>query len=65
MHKQKEVLIQYEHCVDEEQQDGISRGKNRLEEIIVHEEIYWKQRAKSFWLLEGDLNSKFFTPMLQ
>lgn len=34
--------------------------KERLHELLLHEETYWKQRAKTFWLAEGDANSKFF-----
>lgn len=34
--------------------------KNKLDELLYHEELYWKQRAKSFWLTEGDTNSKYF-----
>lgn len=28
--------------------------------MLVHEEAYRRQRAKSFWLLDGDTNSKYF-----
>lgn len=34
--------------------------KNKLDELTLHEEVYWKQRAKTFWLAEGDANTKFF-----
>lgn len=33
---------------------------DKLNEILLHEEIYWKQRAKLFWLKEGDDNTKNF-----
>lgn len=35
-------------------------ARDRLNEILLHEEVYWKQRAKLFWLKEGDENTKFF-----
>lgn len=34
--------------------------KEKLHELLCQEETYWKQRAKTFWLAEGDENSKFF-----
>lgn len=50
----------YIDCKDEE---GIKRyfeEKQKLNELLIHEELYWQQRAKAFWLEEGDPNSKFF-----
>lgn len=34
--------------------------KEKLNDLLYHEETYWKQRAKLFWLEEGDTNTKFF-----
>lgn len=34
--------------------------QDKLNELLYHEEVYWKQRAKTFWLQEGDANTRFF-----
>lgn len=34
--------------------------KGYLFEILTREEIYWKEKVRENWLLEGDLNIKFF-----
>jgi len=34
--------------------------KQRLNLLLIQEETFWKQRAKSFWLWDGDMNLKFF-----
>lgn len=58
--KQKEVITLFADCADENQMRRYFEEKSKLEELLVHEEAYWKQRAKSFWLQDGDSNSKFF-----
>ena len=32
--------------------------KGELEEIILREEIHWRQKAKVKWVKDGDCNSK-------
>lgn len=58
--KQRKVVLLLASKSDE---DSIKRyfvERNKLDELLLHEESYWKQRAKMFWLADGDANSKFF-----
>jgi len=32
----------------------------RLDNLLVQDDLYWKQRAKTFWYRDGDLNTRFF-----
>lgn len=34
--------------------------KDKLNTLLLHEEMYWKQRAKLFWLNKGDENTRIF-----
>lgn len=34
--------------------------KERLAKLLVQEEEFWKQRAKTFWLHDGDSNTRYF-----
>ena len=34
--------------------------KGELEELILREEVHWRQKAKVKWIKEGDCNSNFF-----
>lgn len=58
--KQKEVLSLFEGCENDEQTKKYFEERSKSEDLLIHEEAYWKQRAKSFSLTEGDSNSKFF-----
>lgn len=59
MIKQKEII---EELKDKED-DGIQMyfdEKEKLNDLMLYEESYWKQTSKTFWLEEGDTNSSFF-----
>ncbi|XP_074356683.1 uncharacterized protein LOC141696441 [Apium graveolens] len=58
--KQKAILNELIDRSDEEGVRCYFGERRKLEELLLHEEQYWKQRAKAFWLTEGDTNSKFF-----
>ncbi|KAL8158345.1 hypothetical protein AgCh_002874 [Apium graveolens] len=56
----KEVINLYEDCAIDDRTKKYFEEKSKLDELLMHEEVYWKQIAKSFWLLDGDSNTKFF-----
>ena len=39
---------------------ALQKEEERLNFLLVQEEIYWKQRAKIHWLKAGDANTKAF-----
>lgn len=47
-------------CTDEASVQEYLRERDKLNELLLQEEIYWKQRAKLHWLKEGDENTRFF-----
>lgn len=58
--QQKEVLVSFLSREDNEGVASYFKEREKLNELLLHEEVYWKQRAKNFWLKEGDTNSRFF-----
>lgn len=41
----------------------LSSLRKRFTDVLSKEESYWQQRAKVFWLRDGDFNTKFFHAM--
>lgn len=58
--KKKELLNILVDRTDEKGIRSYFNVQNQLDELLKQEEVYWQQRAKAFWLTNGDTNSKFF-----
>ncbi|XP_074324401.1 uncharacterized protein LOC141661315 [Apium graveolens] len=57
---QKALMDSLQDKLDECSVKEFVEARDRLNEILLHEEVYWKQRAKLFWLQEGDGNTNLF-----
>ena len=44
----------------ESNQERINTLRREINELIHHEEVYWRQRSRSIWLQAGDKNTRFF-----
>ena len=46
--------------VDASNVDHYNSLRNRLDKLLIKDDIFWKQRAKTFWFRDGDLNTRYF-----
>ncbi|KAH9685475.1 reverse transcriptase domain-containing protein [Citrus sinensis] len=53
----KSVKHNFEHYMSGEK---IKRLEKQIDNMLLDEEVYLKQRSRADWLLEGDRNTKFF-----
>lgn len=56
----KNKLRQFRSRRDVYGAEKYSMARKEFHELLKRQEIYWQQRAKQFWLREGDQNTRFF-----
>jgi hypothetical protein len=47
-------------CHDVVNSERYKEAQEKHARLLVQEDVYWRQRAKMYWLKDGDLNTKFF-----
>lgn len=40
--------------------EEIRKIENQINNLLMDEDVYWKQRSRANWLREGDKNTRFF-----
>jgi hypothetical protein len=55
-----EEMERLRSCHDMRNSGRFKEVQERHARWLIQEESYWRQRAKTHWLQEGDLNTKFF-----
>lgn len=45
---------------DQASLEEFTETRNQYNELLHSHEVFWKQRSKSLWLKEGDLDSRYF-----
>lgn len=46
--------------VDSDNIHQFNELRSRMTQLLIQEDAFWRQRAKTHWLRDGDLNTKFF-----
>ena len=44
--------------------DQLRSIEKEVDELLLRDKVYWRQRTRAIWLVAGDKNTKFFTNML-
>ena len=68
LRKRKSAIISNIETIDLSGQDSLNqdlfalRGlrKKELEDVLMKEEVHWRQSSRIKWIKEGDIISKFF-----
>lgn len=56
----KQIMSVLWGCRDHEGLDEFTEVRNQFNKLLHSHEVFWKQRAKTLWLKEWDMNSRIF-----
>ncbi|PNX58070.1 hypothetical protein L195_g059008, partial [Trifolium pratense] len=56
--KYRRKLEMARHQVDETNIHHFNEIRKKLDLLLIKDDIFWRQRAKTFWYRDGDLNTR-------
>ena len=59
----KHKMVHHRGKYDREHLRAFEAARGQYINLLNQRETFWKQRAKQFWLVEGDSNTRFFHSM--
>lgn len=60
MARQMDVMERFPSAHDSRTAGTFAEALGQYNKLLLQEDVYWRQKAKMYWLKDGDMNTKFF-----